>query len=644
MPDKKTKSPKDSNISSACSQVEERLRESEHWLKEAQRIGRMGSYFLDIQTGIWTSSEVLDDIFGIDASFRRDITGWANIVHPDHRAMMVEYFQNEVLKQHKPFDKEYMVVRQRDQAAHWVHGYGELVFDGEESPIKMIGTIQDITPQKELEEKLAKINRQSLLILDSAAEGILGLDSKGDHIFVNPAAAKMLGYATDELIGHLSHTTWHHTKADGTPYPHEECRIYAAFRDSLLHRSATEIFWRKDGSSFPVEWASTPIIENGQATGTVVTFTDISERLESEMKLKKSENYLRAIINNEPECVKVLDKDGNLLDMNPAGLAMLEADSLDQLKGQCVYPLITPEYRDKFMDNIRRVFTGETISDEFDMTSLKGAIHHMETHAAPLRDETGKIIAYMAITRDITTKKEDELHIKDLSELRSKFITIISHQLRTPLTSINWNLEMLLNGSFGRMEETQHKFLHATHEASLEVTRRIHDLLLAMDIEEGRTFLEKEDISFDGLCSGLVNEMTKKAELKDIVIECATVHPDLPIIEGDGEKIRTVIRKLMENAIAYTPEKGRITVKMTPAGLGIRFEVTDTGIGIPKSEQHHVFERFFRASNASVMLTDAFGLGLFISKHIIDRHGGLIGFESEESKGSRFWFELPIKK
>jgi len=143
--------------------------------------------------------------------------------------------------------------------------------------------------QQQAEEKLARLNQHKELILRSAAEGILGLDLQGNHTFVNPAAARMLGYEPQELLGCPSHSIWHHTKADGSPYPSEECQICAAYRDGVVHRASTEMFWRRDGTSFPVEYASTPIFEAGQIVGAVVTFADITERKALEDQLRQAQ-------------------------------------------------------------------------------------------------------------------------------------------------------------------------------------------------------------------------------------------------------------------------------------------------------------------------------------------------------------------
>jgi PAS domain S-box-containing protein len=151
----------------------------------------------------------------------------------------------------------------------------------------VLSSISDITERKRAENELARLNQQNELILCSAAEGILGLDLQGNYTFVNPAAARMLGWGPEELIGRDSHSTWHHTKPDGSPYPREECAIYAAYRDGAVHRASTEVFWRKDGTSFPVGYASTPIYEQGRLAGAVVTFADVTERKRVEAEREK---------------------------------------------------------------------------------------------------------------------------------------------------------------------------------------------------------------------------------------------------------------------------------------------------------------------------------------------------------------------
>ncbi len=149
---------------------------------------------------------------------------------------------------------------------------------------------REVRERKRTQEIVNQLNREILLILNSAGEGILGLDENGSMKFVNPAAAKMLGYSTQELINEPSHELWHHTKPDGTPYPREDCSIYKAYKDGKVHSSANEFFFKKDGSRFPVEYISTPIQNaEGEIEGAVVTFKDITQKKKFEEELMRSQ-------------------------------------------------------------------------------------------------------------------------------------------------------------------------------------------------------------------------------------------------------------------------------------------------------------------------------------------------------------------
>jgi PAS domain S-box-containing protein len=140
-------------------------------------------------------------------------------------------------------------------------------------------TFRDISERKAAERTLNELRLHTDRILTAAGEGIFGLDLNGRHTFVNPAAATLLGYTCEELIGQPSHSLWHHTKADGSSYPKEECPIYGAYKDGLVHQGVDEIFWRKDGKSFPSQYTSTPIWDDlGNLAGAVVTFQDITEK------------------------------------------------------------------------------------------------------------------------------------------------------------------------------------------------------------------------------------------------------------------------------------------------------------------------------------------------------------------------------
>ena len=179
----------------------ERLRESRESLHEAQRIAGLGSYMFDIRGGIWTSSEVQDQLFGIGKDYERSIEGWLGLVHPDDRTMMGAYFANEVLGKGEPFDKEYRIVRHSDGVVRWVHGLGRLEFDSDGRPVKMHGTIRDITERKQTDAALRESKDLLQLFIDHAPAGLAMVDSEMRYLAVSQRWKEIHSLQDKELIG-----------------------------------------------------------------------------------------------------------------------------------------------------------------------------------------------------------------------------------------------------------------------------------------------------------------------------------------------------------------------------------------------------------------------------------------------------------
>jgi PAS domain S-box-containing protein len=276
------------------------------------------------------------------------------------------------------------------------------------------GMIMDITYRKQAEASIKNLRHQNELILNSAGEGIIGLNLKGKHIFVNPSAAKMLGYEVDELIGRQCHTTWHHSKADGSPYPEEECPICETAKSGIIHYLNKEVFWRKDGSSFSVEYSSNPIFENDKLTGTVVTFRDITVRKRMEEALRESEGKYRALIDKASDAIFLADTEGKLLEANKKAEELTGYTREELLKMH--FTQIHPE------EEHERVLAAFEEGLPKGFGSLNEVIVLRKDDKRVLIDATGSLVEYdgkkvvQAILRDITERKRTEERLRQYTE------------------------------------------------------------------------------------------------------------------------------------------------------------------------------------------------------------------------------------
>ena len=243
----------------------------------------------------------------------------------------------------------------------------------------------------------------------------------------------------------------------------------------------------------------------------------------------------------------------------------------------------------------------------------------------------------MLVLHDVTREKAIE-------RMKTEFVSLAAHQMRTPLSAIKWSLQMMLEGEMGQVNEKQKEFLSKTYEANERMITLINDLLNVTRIEAGRylyqpSFVQMEDIIDEQL--GLYKE---EAGRRGIALSFVRSAKRCPKALVDPEKIGIVVQNLIDNALHYTSKGGKVTISITHDIKELQVQVADTGLGIPQKEQVKIFERFFRASNVRTVHTEGSGLGLYITKHIVETHGGKIWFESVESKGTTFTFTLPIKE
>ncbi|HTH72699.1 MAG TPA: HAMP domain-containing sensor histidine kinase, partial [Candidatus Pristimantibacillus sp.] len=233
--------------------------------------------------------------------------------------------------------------------------------------------------------------------------------------------------------------------------------------------------------------------------------------------------------------------------------------------------------------------------------------------------------------------------LRVLDQTKDDFISMASHQLRTPLTSVKGYVSMVLDGDGGKINETQRKLLTQSFLSSQRMVYLISDLLNVSRLKTGKFIIEPVESNLANVISEEVDQLVETVKSRDLEL---TYHkPEhFPVLMFDETKIRQVIMNFIDNAIYYTPAGGHINVYLVDKPGTIELTVVDDGIGVPKREQHHLFSKFYRAGNAKRARPDGTGLGLFMAKKVIVSQGGAVIFRSEEGKGSTFGFTFPKAK
>lgn len=257
-------------------------------------------------------------------------------------------------------------------------------------------------------------------------------------------------------------------------------------------------------------------------------------------------------------------------------------------------------------------------------------------------DQTAKLL----VRRDFEFMQANEF-LREMDEAKSHFVSIAAHQLRTPLSGVEWTLQMLLGGDFGKLQKEQKNVLKEAYGTLQRLVALIKDLLSVAQIEEGRMEFKFLRLSLEALCKKVFEASALAAESKKITLKFVMPPKPLPQVSGDTANLVIALQNIVDNAIAYTREGGLVEIgAKTHNGdmKGVRVFVRDTGLGIPEDQKALVGQKFFRADNVARQKVYGTGLGLYIAKKILERHGGKLEFESKEGKGSTFFFTLPFSQ
>jgi signal transduction histidine kinase len=228
----------------------------------------------------------------------------------------------------------------------------------------------------------------------------------------------------------------------------------------------------------------------------------------------------------------------------------------------------------------------------------------------------------------------------EADRLKDEFFALVSHELRTPLTSIVGYVELLIEQEVGEVPPDQMRFLGIIERNARRLQRLVGDLLFVAQVEAGTLSLEKRDVDLEAVVTDAVDAGRPRAEQAGVELTAET--EPLPPLQGDPDRLAQVIDNLVTNAVKFTPAGGQVTVRAHRRDGAALIEVTDTGIGIPEQDRRQVFERFYRTQTATDRSIPGIGLGLSIVQAIAAGHGGTVGVESEEGRGTTFTVELPI--
>jgi signal transduction histidine kinase len=272
----------------------------------------------------------------------------------------------------------------------------------------------------------------------------------------------------------------------------------------------------------------------------------------------------------------------------------------------------------------------QTYADEFVVDGSRTFVGF----TGPVRDAAGALVGRIFTIREVTSERA-------VNNLKDEFVATVSHELRTPLTSIIGYLELVLAGEAGALTEEQRRFLQVVDRNASRLLGLVGDLLFVGQVEAGRLVLERRPVDLFEVAADALAAARPLAEEKGLELR-AEVDP-VEGVWGDAKRLAQVLDNLLSNAIKFTPEGGRVCLRVRAEGTRVVIEVEDTGIGIPESERDRLFERFFRTSTAREQAIPGSGLGLSVARLIVEGHGGRIDVSSSEGEGSTFHVELPIR-